>query len=247
MFRLMRAPLSIAPTHWIEHLARHVPIARAGVDSEGAHQIRVAAARLRIWLALGGWHVLSDDLRWLRRHAAHVRDLDVHLSRQPPPELAARLAAEHAQAQRELVAALDSDRTAGLLQALALLPAISPSQAAPGFVKLASTTLRRFRAAARDPDDVGRLHRARCALRRLRYALDWIAACPDEIVALQDELGEVGDRIAALRHIDAAGSTSTHAYRGQIEDELRTHARRAQHMWSKLEPACEEISRWTST
>jgi CHAD domain-containing protein len=57
-----------------------VPAARAGADPEGVHQLRVAVVHLRVWLDMGGWRVLHDDLRWLRAIAARVRDLDVQLA-----------------------------------------------------------------------------------------------------------------------------------------------------------------------
>ncbi|MGZ3426250.1 MAG: hypothetical protein ACXVCV_06350, partial [Polyangia bacterium] len=112
--------------------------------------------------------------------------------------------------------------------------------------RMARLTLRRFRAVAADSEELAALHRARCALRRLRYALDWLGVCPPALVALQDELGEVGDRLAALRHLDAA--TDAHparAYHRRLTRELRRHARSARHMWQHVEPRCEELSRWT--
>jgi CHAD domain-containing protein len=243
--RRAESPL-IAATRWLTDLEQHVPIARAGVDPEGAHQVRVATARLRVWLALGGWRVLIDDLGWLRAHAARVRDLDVHLGRQPPEEIAQRLVSEHARAHRELCVALDSQRTSGLMRALSYMPPLSREDAAPRMAKLARLTLRRFRVATADPEDVAALHRARCALRRLRYALDWLDACPPELIALQDEVGEVGDRLAALRQLDAvADANHGRAYHRELTRELRRHARAARRMWQHVEPRCEELTRWT--
>ena len=39
--------ISVAP--WLEHLERHLPVARLGGDPEGVHHLRVAAQRLRTW------------------------------------------------------------------------------------------------------------------------------------------------------------------------------------------------------
>ncbi|HEU4743256.1 MAG TPA: CHAD domain-containing protein, partial [Meiothermus sp.] len=63
----------IAPTRWLLHLENHLPVARKGADPEGVHQVRVAGRRLRVWLELGGYQVLHDDLRWLVRGAGKVR------------------------------------------------------------------------------------------------------------------------------------------------------------------------------
>ncbi|MGZ3427662.1 MAG: CHAD domain-containing protein, partial [Polyangia bacterium] len=175
---MIHPPDSIAATRWLTHLEQHVAIARAGADPEGVHQVRVATARLRVWLALGGWHALVDDLRWLRGHAARVRDLDVHLERQPPALIAERLVSERARAHHELCLAHESQRAAGLMQALSYLPPLSREQAAPRVARMARLTLRRFRAVAADSEELAALHRARCALRRLRYALDWLGVCP---------------------------------------------------------------------
>ncbi len=242
---MIRGSEPIAATRWLARLVDLVPIARLGADPEGVHQVRVATARLRVWLALGGWHVLVDDLQWLRRHAERVRDLDVHLARRPPADVAEQLLRKHALARDELRAALDSARTAGLTRALSYLPPIARTAAAPRMANMARVVLHRFRVAAAEPHQMAALHRARRALRRLRYSLDWIDACPKEIVALQDALGEAADCGAALRHLDGADSDGSRAYHRQLEDELEHHARSARRMWRRVKPRCEELSRWT--
>src|ERR1043165_1021156 len=75
----------IPPTAWLDRLEERTSLAEsapdAALDAEAVHELRVACGRLIVWLDLGGWRILRDDLRWLRRSAATVRDLDVVLHR----------------------------------------------------------------------------------------------------------------------------------------------------------------------
>ncbi len=234
---------------WLEHLVRQLPVARAGEDAEGVHQVRVAVARLQVWLALGQWVVLQDDLRWLRRHAASVRDLDVHLAALPPKVVEARLRRELGRARAELLAALNNPRLQGLLLALALLPAPSRAQAERYAARLAKAVLRRGRRAFERPGDLPALHALRRAARRLRYALEWLGESARPVVELQDALGRAGDRIVALRHVDrmARAGHPAHAYRRRLEAELRHHAAEAKRRWVESRSDFEEAARWKSS
>jgi hypothetical protein len=79
----------ISLDRWLDHLERNVPVARKRLDPEGVHQMRVALERLRVWTKLAGENELGDELRWIRRRLATVRDLDVRLEDGPPPKIVA--------------------------------------------------------------------------------------------------------------------------------------------------------------
>jgi CHAD domain-containing protein len=152
----------IAADRWLRHLERHVSVAREGTDTEGTHQMRVAIARLRVWLALGGWRILDDDLRWLRDRLAPVRDLDVQLEHDPPPSSAASLRRRRTRAQRELIATLEHSRLSSLPSAFACLPPVSCADAQRRVPCIARRVLRRARAAGANGYDLDALHRLRC-------------------------------------------------------------------------------------
>lgn len=240
---------TISPRRWIEHLIAQLPVARAGVDPEGVHQVRVATARLRVWLRLGRRRVLNDDLKWLRDHAASVRDLDVHLSRELPSSVELHLRTQRSGARGELLRALDHARVRGLLDALSLLPPLSRREAVPRVARLARAALRRGRYVVAHPRRLPGLHALRRAVRRLRFALEWLGACPDPVIDLQDVLGTVGDCMVALAHLDLIprGTRDGHAYRRRLERELARHVREARHEWHRARRTLEEVARWKSS
>lgn len=87
----------------LERLTRHERGARAGRESEPLHQMRVAIRRLRAAtrffegaLPARTRGALDDELRWLGRALAPVRDLDVQLDRFAADEPHAEHAATHA-------------------------------------------------------------------------------------------------------------------------------------------------------
>lgn len=205
----------ISPSHWLEHLRNHLAVARAGDDPEGVHQLRVAAGRLSVWLELAGRRALRDDLAWLRRSASGVRDLDVLLARAKNEcgklgEWRGWLAAQRDEKRVQLVRVLDSPRLAALLAALSTLPPLAPAEADARlacFSRRVRRAASRLRAGAREEEkkhDAAALHRARRALRRWRYALEWTGADASEIKRWQEDLGELNDRAVLLRHLDAS-------------------------------------------
>ena len=200
------AQLSCEP--WSEHLLTFLPISDEGEDPEGVHQVRVAAARLRVWLRLGDLHVLEDDLRWLRDAAGEVRDLDVLIGMGGPDEYVDALLARWMAARRGWLQALRSGRTQGLLQALRDLPPIDGRRARRTTgrwqtrVRRAGDTLD-WRA---DPEED--LHAFRRAVRRLRYAREWIGAPDPSIKELSGGLGDLND-LFVLRELVAGGELPT--------------------------------------
>jgi CHAD domain-containing protein len=238
-----RAHGPIPPTRWVKHLVRHLPAARAG-DPEGVHELRSAIARLQVWLALGGWHLFKDDLRWLRRQAARARDLDVHLARHPPPMVRRHLREELMAAHAELASALDRRRVDGVLEAFALLPPAHRHGAARAVRQLARQALERGRRIRAHPNDTEALHALRRAVRRVRFAIEWQADRPKVMAKLQSALGDVADLAAALRHLahPKLAAEGIVAYRRELEHELARHVRRAHRRWRPVRTLLKELT-----
>jgi CHAD domain-containing protein len=178
-------------------LLEHDPIARAGEEVEGVHQMRVSVRRMRA--ALKAARPLLDaewadglraELGWLGRGLGPVRDLDVLLPRLrmlgtdlPERERAAAdrligtLDVEHAEARAEMLAALSAPRYVALLERLAdsvrlPLPTPTATEATPELIDLVKGEFRVLRKAVgkagdNPPDEV--LHALRIKTKRLRY------------------------------------------------------------------------------
>lgn len=238
----------IAATRWREHLLRHVPIAHAGIDPEGAHQMRVAIGRLRVWLRLGGYRVLDDDLRWLREKVGAVRDRDVGLAAEPPLVVADRLREERRVAQATLVQALEATRTRDVLAALSRLRPIAHKSAVRRTGKLAARALEQGKRAFDATDDWAALHRERRALRRLRYALEWIDRADDRIADVVGALGDLGDVWLLATQAESAGADE--AYRRGLLRQRDALAKEALRRWHRARPRLTwfiQMATWTST
>jgi CHAD domain-containing protein len=231
----------ISPHDCIEHLRDRARIAQGSVDPESVHELRVAAGRLSVWLELGGRHMLRDDLAWLRRSASRTRDLDVILERCGSlrsndkvrhcnsiaelsashavrwPEWEALLRGERACSCDELVESLSSTRLTALLAALSWMPALDREVARdslPRFrarVERAGARLEHTLEDSEGPEDIRALHRLRRAVRRLRYALEWLGEDARAVKALQDELGLLNDLAQLMRYLEPnSPSVETH-------------------------------------
>jgi CHAD domain-containing protein len=185
-------------TAWLERLDRARAVALAGKDPEGVHQVRVVARRLRVWLSLGGEEALQDDLRWLCQALSTERDLDVlsEVLRGDGVE------ALRASARKRVCAALESPRYAALREALGAMRGPKRKQARRVAKKLAQAVARRRRAlegpltlASADA-----LHALRRALRRARYAREWLDEDAAELATEQEQLGVLCD-LCALRKL----------------------------------------------
>ena len=187
---------------WLRHLGEHIESARQGHEAEDAHQIRIAAARLDVWLRIGRRRMLRDDLRWLRRATGRVRNYDVLLATSLPAAFSEWLATERAFAREQWIAELGSPRCAALLGALAMLEPVEPEQV-DAFVERARRTVKR-RGRVLDADDatIEIAHRVRRAVRRLRFAHEWLGRKPRALKALQEVLGRVSDAAIALSELD---------------------------------------------
>ncbi|GIW32099.1 MAG: hypothetical protein KatS3mg071_2273 [Meiothermus sp.] len=225
---------TIGLDRWLQHLQEHLPIAQEGRDPEGVHQVRVAVRRLRVWLRLAGLRVLEDDLAWLVRSAGEVRDLEVLLLNNHLPEAFRRWAASRLkEARAAFVPLLDSPRLAGLLQALSNLPPLDEASA--------QTRLKRFvRQVERKAEEwqsqesLEHLHALRRALRRLRYAREWLGQDSQPIKLLQEAFGRVGDLSFTLRYLaayESEGGRGVAVYKRQLEAQLQGALEAAREAW----------------
>lgn len=200
---------------WVRHLRAHLPLALAGEDPEGVHQVRVAGRRLRVYLDLLGWRVLRDDLKRLVRGVGRVRDLEVALS--APSWLAPQqggegsglpqgfrrfLEGELHLAREALPPLLASSWTEGLLQALAVLPPLEERRARRTLRRLVARAERRRAALTHDPSPQA-LHGYRRALRRVRYAKEFLGLPSELEKALQEVLGRLQDLDLLLGFVEA--------------------------------------------
>jgi CHAD domain-containing protein len=198
---------------------------RAG-DADAVHDMRVATRRLRSTLrshraVLRPWQPLRDELKWLATALGDVRDGDVMARRltdvvaAQPPELVVgpvaariqqRLAGDTARARERLVEALDSPRYGALLDALDDLVDAGPTRRVrkSRLRRAARKALRRAdRMLGRGTGSDERLHEARKAYKRARYAvevLDPVVGKPASrlrrrLKDLQDELGAHQDAV----------------------------------------------------
>lgn len=129
-------------------LLEHEQVARAGVDPEGVHQMRVAVRRMRAALkaegsTLGDVDLLQAELKWLGGALGALRDLDVLLDhlrdqtaglsefeRAAAEQLLAGLVADRRRARQRMLGALRTRRYRQLLESLAMAALSDPPQAA---------------------------------------------------------------------------------------------------------------------
>ncbi len=180
------------PGPLLDHLLRHLPLALSGEDPEGVHQVRVAGRRLEVYLYLLGFRVLRDDLRRLVRGAGRVRDLEVALSRPLPEGFSAFLREELRRARGELAGLLASPWLEALVRALGVLPPLDRGRARKRLARLEARLGERFRELSRNPGPEA-LHAYRRALRRVRYAKEFLGAPTRWEKAAQEALGAFGD------------------------------------------------------
>lgn len=223
--------ISLVP--WLEHLETHLPVAKAGADPKGVHQVRVAGRRLRVWLELAGLRVLEDDLAWLVRGAGKVRDLEVLLGYPRLPQPFRKWATERlVEARAELVPMLESPRLKGLLRALPTLPPLEGATEArlQGFVRRVERRAREWE----QHDQFQQLHALRRALRKLRYAREWLGLPTEAIKELQDALGAVGDITFILNYLamfEGNGNKAPAQLRARLKARLEETLKTAKDVW----------------
>jgi CHAD domain-containing protein len=207
------APRPLA-TRWIDHLERFLPVALAGRDPEGVHQVRVAARRLRVWLELGGHRALGGELRELSRALGPARDLVLIAPLQP---LRAWYQQQRALEQQRVTAALAPEHTRALLQALRALAPPGGKRASrrlDAYAARVERSTRRLRA-ARKSKRFERAHRLRRDARALRFAQEWLGLDASTSAHVQESLGRVCDVMALRRLLQAWAAQTGH----QIETE----------------------------
>ncbi len=225
----------IAATPWLKELESRVAGARERSDPEEVHQLRVASRRLAAWLRLGGMHVLRDDLRWLRRVAGPVRDIDVVLDLEGDPSWTRWLRSERRVQHQALSAALGAERTGGLLLALASLPPVSAGGAREQLGRLAGKALAAGEELEAAPEDAERFHRLRRKVRVVRYGLEWLEEKTGAFREFQQISGLAADRALALRLLASYPQLEElAARRTALEVELIERRRAAVEAWSGL-------------
>ena len=224
-------------------------------EPEGAHELRVAAGRLRVWLALAGLRVLDDDLRLLRDALALLRDLDVQIEADPPQALGTWLAWQRAAARHAGQVVLRSRGVEGLLQALGSLPAL-PEPGRRAVVRpLWHRVARAGATLKRSPGDITAHHLLRRRVRRLRYALEWLEGPAGRVQRLQEQLGEAQDLARRLALIgafhsdpDAAPHPDVDAYEASARTALDGALERAAGAWSTERARLRrELTSWMSS
>lgn len=239
---------SIPNERWRQHLAAHVPVARAGEDPEGVHQVRVAAGRLIVWTEMAGPDEVREDLRWLRSKAGAVRDLDVLLMHDPRPHPVweADLRRRRDVARGDLLAALDEPRAAKLITRLPELPAVERSAAEKLVRDYAKKARKRGKRLEKQGAHLEDYHRLRRVLRRLRFALEWLEIKPKPLKALQTAFGDLNDRAIALDYLDRCEGKEAipEEYVQKLEEDLEKHRLRAREAWAKHHTELEDPLEW---
>lgn len=217
---------------WLRHLKRYLKVARAGIDPEGIHQVRVATRRIDAWLVLGGWRVYRDDLRWLRDRASAVRDIDVLLMRKGLPRaLRAPLMARKRELHAEFILACDDPRLAALMVGLTFVPPIS-GDASKRLERLFENVFDSGRDVEENGGNIESVHRLRRSLRRLRYGLELLGQSTAPLKRLQELLGSLNDLAVALRSIDQLPPDKVPPrYRAALDDELALALPLARGLW----------------
>jgi CHAD domain-containing protein len=235
-------------------LLRHDPGARLGF-AEDVHQLRVAARRSRAYLRAARrmfqpeWvSAVQADLRWLGEEVGAVRDLDVLIERleleraalgegdaRAAAPLVKRLRSERSRARERMLAALDSERYAELLDALEHgLPEWMPP-AEPPLRDLAASEVERLAGVDEDASDE-ELHALRIRAKRVRYAAELLAPSSRRarrVVArakrLQDVLGEHQDAAVAEQRlrdlVRPRDATATALVAGRLVERQRERRR----------------------
>ena len=195
--QVRRLEKQVAKQH--HSLVRHDVGTRIASDPESLHQLRVAARRVRAFLAVA--HDLVDrdwaneikaGLRDLGRASSDARDVDILLGnlrteltrldvrdQVAGAALIRRLEADRRELHEKLLALLDSGSYQRVLDQLALPATPATSAPAPNLDRLARRELRRLaarvrRLGKRPADDA--LHALRIKVKRLRYATELAGA-----------------------------------------------------------------------
>ncbi len=237
-----------------DDLLKHRAVVLTSRRAAGIHQTRVALRRLRAALSLFGDSVgdgqvrrqmrsLAAEGRWLAGECAPSRDLHVFLTEtaEEPTmvvrRIAGRLARLHLERARAALAGARFDDFVRQLAAFIETPLPLPAGRLDAFGR---TLLdRRHRKAIRrgrkiETHDPERLHRLRIAIKKLRYAADFLRpafASPaakayiEATTRLQGALGAMNDRAVAGETIASLAAATRPTE--DVERELRQLAKQA--------------------
>jgi hypothetical protein len=207
--------------------------ARARGDEESIHELRKTAARLRCFCETAGQGVVAADLRWFRRAASDLRDMDIVLDMEPPAALADWLRRERERKLTRFRRTLRRDRVDALRSELARLPDIRKRDARDAAEQTKARA--RERGAELGPgSEPHELHALRRALRRLRFQRQWIGRGTKRIEKLLDALGELNDLATARRLADQCPARAKlGAWRSELDAKIRAAAQRGADLWER--------------
>ena len=213
----------------LRHFRLNEPLIVQRRDSAALHQARVAMRRLRSALSLFGRTVhdesfpaLRAELRWFTDRLGEARNLDVFLAGAgDAPDLEAQRGALEAARERaytDAIEAMDSQRFRALMLDLLVWAETGDwsrsDKACAPLAAFAARRLDRQWAKVRDRGvrmetlDESRRHRLRIDIKKLRYALEFMASlhCPragdarrftNALEAMQEVLGHLNDMATA--------------------------------------------------
>ncbi len=234
---LAELALTVVRTQLAAMLA-HESGTRAGADPEALHDMRVATRRLRAALKIFAGalppeaETIRQELAWLGRGLAAVRDLDVQLAHLrewrttlPEPDrpgldaLSMLCADRRLKARQDLLALLDSERYVQLVASLqqlldirSVMDASGPLAAeAPDLITRAYRQLRKLGDKLDERSASTDLHAVRIRAKRLRYAVEFVTDAygrparrfVQRVVDLQDLLGDHQDAQVARDRLRA--------------------------------------------
>jgi len=197
------APNAIAPHPWLTELeAALARVARDG-DSTAVHRLRVSAGRMAALLELGGRRALLDDLRWLRRTVARVRDADVTMAGNVHDARHAQLSERRARAWEAACLELNTPRAPAVLRALSCVPWPTAAEAHAFLTRAGRRALKAGESVVNGHCSVAELHRLRRRVRKFRYVLEWLGHDATHLRELQDVLGTLNDLAITAAELDS--------------------------------------------
>jgi CHAD domain-containing protein len=273
---------------YVRAMLAHAPGTRLGADPEELHQMRVTVRKMRALLKTGRLFLdpqwsqpVRAELGWLGDTLGSVRDLDVLLDRLRRQaegfdeaeraafaRLTSGLEQERSRYRKKLVAALDSDRYAKLVDRLvAGIQAPPPASATDSQVALRDIVTAQFRKLSKQVQQAGsgasdtQLHALRIQGKRLRYAGELVSSSnrrAQRLVAackrFQDVLGEHQDACVATERIvgllaelgDRADNTVAFVAGRLVEREALQRAACRDQWWKCWLDVRERAEKWTS-
>ncbi len=205
-------------------------------DEPSVHELRVALARVRAWLWLGGEVRLARRVRELRRSAGPLRDVDVVSSLGGLRQDAERLRGERSGLLEELQSQLVRPKVVRLLTALRSLPPLDEDRVRRRLAVALRRCLERGDARACAAGRRAALHALRRSARRVRFGLELLGADARVPKRLQSALGAVCDLDLALEH--GAGTTGS---RELLERRRAVAFRQALQVWWTVRPALASL------